>query len=288
MSTFTATTGERAALLAMARDLARRELVPRAEDLDRGHSAAMSACWDAVVEVGLDRALLGEQHGGVELSVRDLLATLEELAVGDGGIAMCVLLCNAALATLADEQLAEIPWGARWALVPATPELEVTVSGGVLDGRLECALGVHGAHGLVILLDRPAPAALAVDTGAPGLRLERDPAQMGLRAAPAASLELADVDCLPCALWVRPSGGGPEGVPGGVCMPVSNSTTPSPAASAHAFPCGTPGQGSGRRRRKTPGSTRSPRPSSRLRAGSVTGAETTRNDRVWGWRALDS
>jgi len=160
----------------------------------------MSTCWGAVVEVGLDRALLGEQHGGVELSVRDLLATLEELAVGDGGIAMCVLLCNAALATLADEQLAEIPWGARWALVPATPELEVTVSGGALDGRLECALGVHGAHGLVILLDRPAPVALAVDTGAPGLRLERDPAQMGLRAAPAASLELADVDCL------RPSG----------------------------------------------------------------------------------
>src|SRR4051794_33979233 len=50
-------------------------------------------------------------------------------------------------------------------------------------------------------------------------------------------------------------------------MPVSTRTTPSPAASAHALPCGTPGQGSGRRRRQTPGSTRSPRPSSRRRVG---------------------
>src|SRR4051812_20887478 len=51
-------------------------------------------------------------------------------------------------------------------------------------------------------------------------------------------------------------------------MPVSNITMPSPAASAQALQCGTPGQGSGRRRRHTPGSTRSPRPSSRLRVGS--------------------
>src|SRR3954468_21360579 len=40
---------------------------------------------------------------------------------------------------------------------------------------------------------------------------------------------------------------------------------PSPAATAHALRCGTPGHGSGRRSRHTPGSTRSPRPSSRLR-----------------------
>ena len=50
-------------------------------------------------------------------------------------------------------------------------------------------------------------------------------------------------------------------------MPVSTSTMPSPAASAQALQCGTPGHGSGRRRRQTPGSTRSPRPTSRLRVG---------------------
>ena len=55
----------------------------------------------------------------------------------------------------------------------------------------------------------------------------------------------------------------------GSCMPVSTSTMPSPAASAQALQCGTPGHGSGRRSRQTPGSTRSPRPSSRLRVGSA-------------------
>ena len=56
----------------------------------------------------------------------------------------------------------------------------------------------------------------------------------------------------------------------GSCMPVSNSTMPSPAATAQALQCGTPGQGSGRRSRHTPGTTRSPRPSSRLRDGTLT------------------
>src|SRR3954451_5760177 len=42
---------------------------------------------------------------------------------------------------------------------------------------------------------------------------------------------------------------------------------PSPAASAHALQCGTPGHGSGSRSRQTPGSTRSPRPTSRGRVG---------------------
>src|SRR3954453_8153989 len=55
-------------------------------------------------------------------------------------------------------------------------------------------------------------------------------------------------------------------------MPVSNKTTPLPAATAQALPCGTPGQGSGRRSRQTPGGTRAARASSRLRAGFATAA----------------
>jgi alkylation response protein AidB-like acyl-CoA dehydrogenase len=130
------------------------------------------------------------------LGVAELLASIEELAVGDGGIAMCVLLCNAALATLADEQLADVPEGARWALVPVATGTEVTISDGQIDGRVACALGAHGADGLVFLLDGPAPVARALGAGTAGLRLERDLAQLGLRAAPAASVELAEVDCL--------------------------------------------------------------------------------------------
>ncbi len=56
------------------------------------------------------------------------------------------------------------------------------------------------------------------------------------------------------------------------CRPVSTRTIPSPEASAQALPCGTPGQGSGRRRRHTPGTTRSPRPTS---LGRVRGADGT-------------
>ena len=51
----------------------------------------------------------------------------------------------------------------------------------------------------------------------------------------------------------------------GSCMPVSTSTKPEPAAIAQALQCGTPGHGSGSRSRHSPGSTRSPRPSSRSR-----------------------
>ncbi|MFI5003390.1 MAG: acyl-CoA dehydrogenase family protein [Solirubrobacterales bacterium] len=191
------TAAERAEIRAMARELAHRELTPRAAALDAGDQDALHECWRLLVELGLDRVLLDEQHGGAGLGVPDLLATIEELAVGDGGIAMCVLLCNAALATLPDEQLAAVPAGARWALVPAAPGTEVTISDGQLDGGVACALGAHGADGLVFLLDVPAPVAWVLDAGTAGLRLERDLAQLGLRAAPAASVELAGAGCAP-------------------------------------------------------------------------------------------
>src|SRR5450755_4371585 len=96
------TAAEHAEIRTMARVLARRELEPRAVALDAGEDTALVECWRLLVELGLDRALLDEQHGGAGLDVGDLLATIEELAVGDGGIAMCVLLCNGALATLTD------------------------------------------------------------------------------------------------------------------------------------------------------------------------------------------
>src|SRR3954469_54479 len=57
----------------------------------------------------------------------------------------------------------------------------------------------------------------------------------------------------------------------GSCMPQSKRTIPWPEATAQALQCGTPGNGSGRRSRQTPGSTRSPRPTSRLRAEGAIG-----------------
>ena len=73
----------------------------------------------------------------------------------------------------------------------------MTISDGQLDGGIACALGAHDADGLVILLDGPAPAAWAVDAGAGGCEIERDLAQMGLRAAPAAAIELTGVSLAP-------------------------------------------------------------------------------------------
>jgi acyl-CoA dehydrogenase len=181
---------ERAEIRAMARDLADRELTPRAAALDSGDQDALAECWALLVDLGLDRVLVDECHGGAGLGAPDLLATIEELAVGDGGSAMCVLLCNAALATLDDEQIADVPEGARWALVPATLGADVTISDGQLDGSIACALGAHGADGLLILVERPQPVAWAGAPGAPGLALQREEAQMGLRAAPAASIEM--------------------------------------------------------------------------------------------------
>jgi alkylation response protein AidB-like acyl-CoA dehydrogenase len=187
-----ATAAERAQIRAMTRELAHRELAPRAAALDAGGQDEFAGCWRLLGELGLDRMLLGEQHGGAGLGVPDLLVTLEELAVGDGGIAMCVLLSNAALATLTGEQLADVP-GARWVLVPAASGVALEISGGQISGRIASALGAHGADGLVILTDLPQPAAWTMVAGAPGLALERDVTQMGLRAAPAASIEMTSV-----------------------------------------------------------------------------------------------
>jgi alkylation response protein AidB-like acyl-CoA dehydrogenase len=187
------TATERAELHEMTRDVARRELLPRAAALDAAEETMLADCWRQLVEIGLDRAMLSEEHQGSELGVPDLLAAIEELAVGDGGIAMCVLLCNAALATLSPERLATIPEGTRWALVPVLPAAEVTLSHGKLDGRVASALGAHCADGLVLAVQGEQPTAIAMVADTPGLELERDEAQMGLRAAPAASIEMVGV-----------------------------------------------------------------------------------------------
>jgi alkylation response protein AidB-like acyl-CoA dehydrogenase len=187
-----ATAAERAQIRAMTRELAYRELAPRAAVLDAGGQDEFARCWRLLSELGLDRMLLGEQHGGAGLCVPDLLVTLEELAVGDAGIAMCVLLSNAALATLTGDQLADAP-AARWVLVPAAPGAALEISDGRISGRIASALGAHGADRLVIVTGQPQPAAWTIMAGAPGLALQRDVTQMGLRAAPAASIEMTGV-----------------------------------------------------------------------------------------------
>lgn len=188
-----ATASERAELVELARMVARRELAPRASALDAGDSDVIASCWRQLAELGLDRALLPEEHGGAELDAADFLAVVEELAVGDGGIALCVVLSNAALGAVTPETVATIPAGSRWVLVPAAPGAEVARSGTLLSGRFTCALGAHEADGLVLVGDRHA----AIPADAPGLKSERDETQMGLRAAPMADITLDRVAAEP-------------------------------------------------------------------------------------------
>ncbi len=187
------TAAERDEVRAMAQDLAERELIPRAASLDAADGDAFAKCWHLLVELGLDRMLLNEQHGGVELGASDLVATIEAVAVGDGGVAMSLLLSNAALWAFGEEQLADLVDGARWVLVPVRDGIDVTHAEGQLHGGTRCALGAHRADGFVILATGARPAMWAVPAGSDGLKTERDVAQLGLRAACAASIELAGV-----------------------------------------------------------------------------------------------
>jgi alkylation response protein AidB-like acyl-CoA dehydrogenase len=189
------TTSEQGEIRAMARELARRDLMPLAGALDSLEETATKKCWRLLVETGLHRALLAERNGGVGLGVRELLTVVEELAVGDGGMAMRVLLSNAALATLPDGRLDELGEGERWALVPVRTATELTAStNGRLAGRVRWALGSEDADGVVLVaLDGPGPRTWALPAGSAGLKRERDPDQLGLRSAPATSLELQSV-----------------------------------------------------------------------------------------------
>ncbi|MHB8491985.1 MAG: acyl-CoA dehydrogenase family protein [Solirubrobacteraceae bacterium] len=192
MSTATAT--EHVVLMEMARGIAERELSPRAAVLDRGEPGAMADCWRHLSEVGLDRALLDDEHGGSGLEAIELLAAIEELARGDGGVALSVLLSNAALTALGAERAAAIAQGARWVFVPVRSGTEVTIRGEQIDGRVMSALGAYGADGIVLALDGPHPDSIALAAGTPGLELERDEAQLGLCAAPAASIRFMAID----------------------------------------------------------------------------------------------
>lgn len=171
-------TAERHEVVALASELGRRELGPRALELDERAPGALEAAWGRVAEVGFDRALLAVDDGGVGLDSGSLLLCLEEIAAGEAGVALLVLLANAALAALPPERAAQVGEGERWALVPSP------------RGRI--SLGALGADGLVAVESGAAPAVLALPAGAPGLAIEACEFQLGLRSAAAARVSLSD------------------------------------------------------------------------------------------------
>lgn len=189
---------ERHEVVALAAELARRELAPHALELDLRRPGALETAWGRVAEVGFDRALLAVEEGGVGLDAGSLLLCLEELAAGDGGVALLVLLANAALAALPAERAARIAEGERWAMVPAPPELlrtpaRIAVGAGAdgrpsLAGSLSPALGALAADGIVVVRGGTQPVLLALPSEAPGIELRECEPQLGLRSAAAARI----------------------------------------------------------------------------------------------------
>jgi alkylation response protein AidB-like acyl-CoA dehydrogenase len=207
MSTVTTTSegsAERQEVVGLARELGRRELAPHALELDEGRSGALDAAWGHVAEVGFDRALLAVDDGGVGLDAGSLLLCLEQIAIGDGGVALLVLLSNAALAALPPERAAQIGEAERWALVPAPSarlgtgaRIEISAEAGrrpTMAGVLCPAPGALGADGIVVVAGGAEPAVLALETGAPGVRIEACEPLLGLKSAAAGRVSLSGAE----------------------------------------------------------------------------------------------
>ena len=192
---------ERRDVVALARELARRELAPQALALDERRLGAFEAAWKPIAASGYDRALLATEDGGVGLDAGSLLGCVEELAAGEPGVALQILLSNAALAALPAERAARIGAAERWAFVPAPPDQVATPARLatsarrdaplVLAGTLSPALGALGADGIVIAQGGEKPAVLALEAEAPGLTIEACEDQLGLRAAAAARISIS-------------------------------------------------------------------------------------------------
>jgi len=194
---------ERHEVIALAHELGRRELLPRALELDERNPEALDAAWRQVAEVGFDRALLPVADGGVGLDAGSLVLCLEEIAAGEAGVALLVLLSNAALAALPPEQLAATEESERWALVQAPPEGLATPAGvgpsanggdrPALSGFLSPALGALGANGIVIAGLSSGSGVVALGATTSGLQIEPCEPLLGLRSAAPARVSLTDV-----------------------------------------------------------------------------------------------
>jgi alkylation response protein AidB-like acyl-CoA dehydrogenase len=191
---------ERREITALARELAGRELAPHAQALDERRDGALEAAWGRIAETGFDRAILAAD-GGVGLEPAALLLSLEELAAGDAGVALLMLLSNGALAALSPGRAAETDRRKRWALVPTPPEqlatpARLSIAGRgkgspTLSGTVSPALGALGADGLVFLVPGAEPGLFALPSTAAGLERAVCSSQLGLRSAAAARITLS-------------------------------------------------------------------------------------------------
>ncbi|HEX7435175.1 MAG TPA: acyl-CoA dehydrogenase family protein, partial [Caldimonas sp.] len=193
----TITAEELAEFVAVARSFAKEVPGKLWLDLDIGSADAIDKSWAGLCEIGFDRCLVSEQAGGTGLPASALPALAEEIATGDGGVAMLLLLSNIALSLLPAERLAELGETERFAFIPAVGAREPGVSlpelaGGKLTGEIAFAVGGFAVDGLVVACRAGDGFALAaVECDAKGVTIERVEDQMALGAARVAKIEFA-------------------------------------------------------------------------------------------------
>jgi acyl-CoA dehydrogenase len=209
---------ERRAMLELARDFASRELAPRELALDGHEDDAFKQCWARLHELGLERAIAGGALGGSSVPVPVFLSMIEELANGEAGFALCVLLNNIALGMASAEHDGLLDFAGRAAFVApplrADPsrhafQIDHGPEGACASGTNRFALAAFEADAIVF--ENGAGTALAVvDTAARGVAIGAAKHQLGLRAARAASIQLRDA----AATVEDGSGAAPEGESG--------------------------------------------------------------------------
>lgn len=167
--------------------------------LDEGDADAIERSWNGLCEIGFDRCAADEDAGGAGLGAGSLGALVEEIAVGDGGVALLMLLSNVAAVTLG-ESVGEIDQASRLVYVPnvgsrrrnaVLPRLK----DGTLTGRTTFALGALEAGDFVVACHDGDDLALAhVSDGAAGLTVTAIDDQLGLGAARAARIDFDAVE----------------------------------------------------------------------------------------------
>lgn len=90
---------QRAELVAMARDFARREIVPHAAQWDREARFPVETI-KQLAELGFFGMLIPEEHDGLGLDLLTYLMVLEEIAAADAGIAVTLSIHNSMVAGL--------------------------------------------------------------------------------------------------------------------------------------------------------------------------------------------
>lgn len=162
--------------------------------LDSGDPALAAACWNGICEIGFDRCLTPEAAGGPGLPLTALLAILQEVAAGDGGMALLTLLVNVAGNINAHSGHPGLTTFSRPIYVPASSvgghNLPV-FRGGEVNGEATFVLAGQDADSFVIEgLSGSEPALLAVDRKATGVLVTPIDDQLGLRAAAAVQVVL--------------------------------------------------------------------------------------------------